>query len=122
MLSVGRGRWGKSPLFHVAFNHKPRRDAALDFGEGLAATETPLDPGVAPFDLTLVVDEAGDESPATWSMPVSSSSPAECGGWPAITACCSRACFVIRTGLSASCPSWERRSCAELAGLERYAE
>lgn len=52
---------GNSPLFHVAFNFKPRRDGDLDLGGGLTATEMPLDTGVAPFDLTLEADVAGDE-------------------------------------------------------------
>ncbi len=50
---------GHSPLFQVAFNHKPPRQVALDFGEGLGASAIALDNGVAPFDLTLNVESEG---------------------------------------------------------------
>ncbi len=52
---------GNSPLFHVAFNFKPHRDGTLAFGGGLTGSEMPLDTGVAPFDVTLEADVAGDE-------------------------------------------------------------
>lgn len=54
-VRAGRGG-GDGSLFQVAFNYKPRRDGALDLGEALRVAEVPLDPGVAPFELTLVVD------------------------------------------------------------------
>ena len=60
--AVRAGRpMGNSPLFQAAFNFKPHRDGTLDFGEGLTATEMPFDTGVAPFDITLEADVAGDE-------------------------------------------------------------
>lgn len=46
----------RAPPFHVAYNHKPSRQAAADFGPGLRWSEVDLDPGVAPFDLMLNVD------------------------------------------------------------------
>ena len=51
---------GQSPLFHVAFNYKPKRQTEADFGEGLSWAEVLLDSGVAPFDLTLDVERVGD--------------------------------------------------------------
>ena len=51
---------GQSPLFHVAFNYKPKRQTDVDFGRGLGWSEVLLDPGVAPFDLTLDVERVGD--------------------------------------------------------------
>ena len=52
---------GSSPLFHVAFNYKPPRDRSLVFGDGVTATEVPLDRGASPFDLTFEADVAGDD-------------------------------------------------------------
>jgi amino acid adenylation domain-containing protein len=52
----------QSPLFRIAYNYKPRRQAETNFGDGLRGSELQLDPGVAPFDLMLSVERAGDES------------------------------------------------------------